>query len=91
MENNNGLSVKVKKFFCYFVLIFLAVASLFPFYVLIVNATRAHADIQKGFSMIPAKAFIFNMKNVLGNENLPVLSGIKNSLIIATFSAGFSV
>ncbi len=88
---NNGVSVKVKKVFCYFVLIFLAVASLFPFYVLIVNATRAHADIQKGFSMIPAKAFFFNMKNVLGNENLPVLSGIKNSLIIATFSAGFCV
>lgn len=87
----NGVLIKGKKIFCYCVLIFLAIASLFPFCVLIINATRAHADIQKGFSMIPAKAFLFNMKNILANDNLPVLSGIMNSLIVAACSAGFSV
>ncbi len=90
MESKSILAI-TKKSFCYFVLIFLAIISLFPFYVLIINATRAHADIQKGFSVVPAQAFWFNMKNVLQNENLPVLSGIMNSLIVAAFGAGFSV
>lgn len=76
-----------KSVLIYIVLIFLAIVSLFPFYILVINATRAHADIQKGFSMLPGRAFIFNIKNVLQNENLPVLTGIKNSLMIAGLSA----
>lgn len=75
--------MKSKKLLFYLVLISLAVISLFPFYVLIINASRAHADIQKGFSLLQGKAFLTNLKNVLNNNNLPVLSGIKNSLLIA--------
>ena len=37
----------------YIVLIFLTFLCLFFFYILIVNSTRSHADLQKGFSAIP--------------------------------------
>ena len=71
----------------YIVLIILTFLCLFFFYILIINATRNHADIQKGFSFLPGHSFMRNMKKVLNDANIPVLSGIKNSLIVSTLSA----
>lgn len=71
----------------YIVLIILTFLCLFFFYILIINATRNHADIQKGFSFLPGHSFMRNLKNVLNDANIPVLSGIKNSLIVSTLSA----
>lgn len=71
----------------YILLIVLVFLCLFPFYILLVNATRAHPDIQKGFSFFPGRAFLINLRNVLGNDNLPVLSGIRNSLLISAGTA----
>ena len=66
---------------CYMVLILITFLCLFSFYVLIINTTRSHPDIQKGFSFLPGKSFIVNMKNVLANENIPVIKGMFNSLL----------
>ena len=65
---------------CYIVLILITFLCLFSFYVLIINTTRSHPDIQKGFSFLPGKSFVVNMKNVLANENIPVIKGMFNSL-----------
>ena len=51
---------------------------------MIVNATRAHEDIQKGFTLVPGKSLLANIKNVLSQENLPVLRGVLNSIFIST-------
>ena len=64
---------------CYMVLILITFLCLFSFYVLIINTTRSHPDIQKGFSFLPGKSFIVNMKNVLANENIPVNKNMFNS------------
>lgn len=69
------------------VLIFFAFLCLFFFVILIINATRAHVDIQKGFSLIPGKSFLKNLTNVLNDANIPVLSGIKNSLLVSGCAA----
>jgi multiple sugar transport system permease protein len=69
------------------VLIFLSILCLFSFYVLIVNSTRAHSQIQKGFSFTLGDFFSTNLKKVLANENLPVLKGIRNSLLVSALSA----
>ena len=71
----------------YIVLIILTFLCLFFFYILIVNATRSHSEIQKGFSFIPGKSFAVNLNHVLNDANIPVLSGIKNSLIVSSLSA----
>ena len=76
---------------CYIVLILITFLCLFSFYVLIINTTRSHPDIQKGFSFLPGKSFIVNMKNVLANENIPVVRGMFNSLFVAACSAVLSV
>ena len=71
----------------YVVLIFLSFLCLFFFYILIVNATRSHADLQKGFSAIPGSYFLENLKNVANDGSFPMFKVILNSLIVSTCSA----
>ena len=71
----------------YIVLIFLTFLCLFFFYILIINSTRNHTQIQQGFSFLPGKSFVSNLTKVLNDANIPVLSGIKNSLIVASLAA----
>ena len=75
----------------YVVLAILCFLCLFFFYVLIINAPRTHYQIQRGFSFLPGKSFTTNLKNVLADANIPILSGIKNSLVIAALSAILSI
>ena len=71
----------------YVVLILLSFLCLFFFYILIVNATRSHADLQKGFSAIPGTYFLENLKNVANDGSFPMFKGILNSLIVSNCSA----
>ncbi len=73
--------------FAYVLLVILSFFCLFFFYILIVNATRDHAAIQRGFSILPGTKFITNFKNMMADQSYPMLSGIKNSLIVAGASA----
>ena len=58
----------IKRFFCYLVLILLVIISLFPFYLMIVNATRSHEQIQLGFSLLPSKHLWKNFVNLAVNK-----------------------
>ncbi|MDD2447758.1 MAG: carbohydrate ABC transporter permease [Tissierellia bacterium] len=78
---------KANRILCYIVLILLSILCLFSFYLLIVNSTRAHSQIQKGFSFTIGGFFNANLKNVLDNEELPVINGIINSFIVSSASA----
>lgn len=69
------------------VLILLSFMCLFFFYVLIINATRSHAELQKGFSALPGKNFFTNLKNVANDGSFPMFRGILNSLIVSGCSA----
>ena len=71
----------------YIVLIILTFLCLFFFYILIINCTRSHQQIQAGFSFAPGSSFVQNFSNVMHDAKLPVLSGIKNSLIVSTCCA----
>ena len=84
------LVLNIERAFCYLLLVILSVLCLFSFYILIINTTRSHPDIQKGFSLIPGKSFLVNLNNLLNNAQLPVLSGLLNSLIISTISAALA-
>ena len=63
---------------------------LFFFYILIDNATHNNFDIQKGFQLLPGGSFLTNLKNTMNDANVPVLSGLRNSLIVAGCSAALS-
>ena len=83
-------SSTIRTIFAYIVLIFLAFLCLFFFYILIINCTRSHQQIQAGFSFLPGSSFVKNFTNVIHDAKLPVLSGIKNSLLVSTCTAVLS-
>lgn len=80
----------VQSIVAHIVLIILAFMCLFFFYILIVNSTRSHADLQKGFSILPGKHFLENLKNVANDGTFPMFRGIINSLFVSTCCAALS-
>ena len=77
----------VRTAIAYAVLIILTFLCLFFFYVLIINATRSHAELQKGFSALPGTHFLENLKNVANDGSFPMFRGIFNSLLVSICSA----
>ena len=84
-------SLKARRALAYIVLIILTILCLFSFYILIINSTRLHSEISKGFSVLPGQYFVRNLKNLLSDAQLPVFRGLLNSLIVAACSAALSV
>lgn len=78
---------RFRSILAHFVLCLLSVMCLFFFYILIINATRSHAELQKGFSALPGSNFIKNLMNVANDGSFPMVRGIINSLIISGCSA----
>ena len=69
------------------VLVILSFMCLFFFYILIVNATRSHSDLQKGFSALPGGHLLKNFMSVANDGTFPMFKGIVNSLIVSGCSA----
>ena len=84
-------TLAARRAWCYLVLVLISFLCLFFFYVLVINSTRTHFEIQKGFSLLPGKSLVTNFRNVLADANIPVGTGIRNSLIISACSAALSV
>ena len=78
---------RFRSILAHIVLVVLAFLCLFFFYILIVNATRSHSELQKGFSALPGTHFLDNLKNVVNDESFPMVRGILNSLFISAASA----
>ena len=49
--------------------------------------TRSHAELQRGFSALPGKYFLENLKNVANDGTFPMFQGIINSLVVSACSA----
>ncbi|MGM9590312.1 MAG: carbohydrate ABC transporter permease [Faecousia sp.] len=86
MEKNKK-APSIKMVLVYATLILLTFLCLFFFYILIINATRSHADLQKGFSFLPGPHFLENIKKVANDGTFPMFRGILNSLIVSGCSA----
>ncbi len=69
------------------ILIILAFMCLFFFYILIINATHSHGELQKGFSAVPGSSALTNFKAVANDGTFPMMKGILNSIIVSTLCA----
>lgn len=69
------------------VLVLLTIICLVPFYVLIINTTRSHAQINRGFALWPGGSLVPNIRKLLDNQNLPVLRALLNSVYVALFTS----
>lgn len=86
-----SLSLQFRRTVSYIVLILLTIISLFSFYMLFNNATRAHVDIQRGFSLLPGNSFVRNFNNVINNTTILIVRGMMNSIIVSTLTVLLSV
>lgn len=89
METNK--SDVMRKILAYVVLTILSFLCLFFFYILIINATRSHADLQKGFAALPGSHFLENLKAVANDGTFPMFKGIFNSLLVSGCSAAICI
>ena len=75
----------------YVVCIFLAVLSILPFWIMIVNATRSTTEIQQhAISLIPSGYMMNNLKILLGKSFNPAV-GFMNSLFISIGATGLAL
>ncbi len=87
MEKNT----KTKKFVIHLVCFLLALLSIFPFWVMMINATRSTAEIQQhALSLIPSKYLVQNFQILTGKSFNPLV-GLTNSLIISIGSTLLTV
>ena len=83
-------SSHLRSIMAHIVLIILSFMCLFFFYILVINATRSHADLQKGFSALPGGYLFENLRNVANDGTFPMFKGILNSLFVSGCSAAIA-
>ena len=71
----------------YLFLALLAILCLFPFYMLLINATRSNADLQGGFRVLAQGNFLENLHNAWTDASINIPRGLLNSFLIAGLSA----
>jgi multiple sugar transport system permease protein len=86
-QRSQTASLAIRRFLTYFLLLILTFLSLFPFYILIINASRAHGQILSGFSAAPGTFWLDNLKVTLSNANTPILRGLVNSVYVSIMTA----
>ncbi|MBO5500643.1 MAG: carbohydrate ABC transporter permease [Clostridia bacterium] len=82
--------INTKRSLIYTLCIALSILSILPFWLMIVNATRNSTQIQSGVSLLPS-TFLNHNISVLKTKDFQVLTGFKNSAIIAFGSTLMSV
>lgn len=88
-QRDTGLLVQ--RVVAYTVLGLLCFICLFFFFVLLINSTHNNFTIQKGFVPTPGLSFGANFYNTTHDANIPVLTGLANSLIVSSLTALLSV
>ena len=89
----NGIGYKIKKTILYILLILLGAACLFPFLLMMVNATRSGVEISRSFTLIPSTHIKENWNTIFEYFNLfkgmwnSVKVGVPETLLTAYFSA----
>ena len=86
IEKESNFGLKLRKMLIYIALGVITFFCLCWFYILFVNATRSHSQIQLGFSPVPGSSTAANWNNLL-HGTLPIWNGLFNSLFVALASA----
>ena len=89
--SNNSKSKIISKTLITILCVILAVLSLFPFVIMIINSTRSTYQIQQhAVSLVPSKYLLNNFKILTGKSFNPAI-GFLNSLTISVFATGLSL
>ena len=81
------LMLRISRIVVYTILIFLSILCLFAFWMLFVNASRSHSDLQGGFQLLPDRYFLTNLVNAWNDASIDIPRGMLNSFLIASSTA----
>ena len=88
IQNKQNVAMKIV---IYVVCTFLALLSIMPFWIMLVNATRSTVEIQQSaVSLIPSTHFFENLRLLLGDRLNPA-GGFLNSLIVSVGSTVLAI
>lgn len=93
-NDNYTAKLRIKSIILFVVMILLTIICLLPIYILIINATRASADVTSGVSLIPGNYLAKNFDTLFNHPmfvNFKPLIGFRNSAIIAGSATVLSV
>ena len=82
----HGVPVGVRRTIAYIVLIFFSVLCLIWFYILLINSTRSHAEMTRGFTLLPSTNLVNNWISLI-NGTIPIARGFINSIIVSVCTA----
>lgn len=85
-----GIGLHARRVIAYIILVFITLICLFWFYILFVNTSRSHAQIQHGFSAVPGTYLLKNWQSLMASTQ-PVWSGLRNSVFISSCCAILTV
>lgn len=88
-KTSDGMGIHARRALAYIVLVLISFLCLVWFYILFINATRAHSELTKGFTIIPSTFLAKNWKTLV-TGTLPIWRGLINSLIVAGLTAALS-
>lgn len=88
-KTSDGMGIHARRALAYTVLVLISFLCLIWFYILFINATRAHSELTKGFTIIPSTFLAKNWKTLV-TGTLPIWRGLINSLIVAGLTAALS-
>ena len=81
---NERIKLTAARTLVYIFMGLVALLCLFPFYLMIINASRSNAELQAGFTMIPSGHFFINLSTAWNDTSLIAIpKGLLNSFIIA--------
>ena len=83
---SKGLSVRTRRTIAYVVLSIFSFLCLIWFYILLINATRSHAEMTRGFTMLPSTHILENWENLV-KGTIPIAKGFVNSLTVSVCSS----
>ncbi len=85
-KREKGIPTKTRRVIAYVVLVLVTIMCLFWFYVLFVNATRSHSELNRGFRFFPSTYAGRNFINLI-NGTQPIFAGLRNSFVVAVCTA----
>lgn len=92
VRNERKFWLNFRRVIAYVVLTFMCLLCLFFFYIMIINCTRSHTEIQSsGFAFLPGLSFGDNFSAIFNDANIPLFKGLRNSLIVSVGTVVCSV
>lgn len=85
-EKSYSGALRAKKILIHTVCILLSLLSIFPFWIMFVNATRMSSDIQSYFSVIPGGMLFKNFDTLMNRQNFNIVQACLNSLFVSGLS-----